>query len=93
MPVNFEGETLRGSRLLCLVLTGGPQEAFARTMSEIIAPFATIQSERAPWMPRGTQVPEEAQLNKNEEFLSAGLRQALTKWWLKIHIPKRPIGT
>jgi hypothetical protein len=74
----------RGSRARCILLTNGPDEVVASRLSDLAAPFATIDPKRHRWMPRGLAEPKEAKLGDALPFLSGEHREIMTGWWLAV---------
>lgn len=74
----------RGSRARCLLLTGGSDEAVARRLSALAAPFATVDPARHAWLPRGIAFPREAKLGEEAALLPAATREGLMDWWLAV---------
>jgi hypothetical protein len=72
----------RGSRPRCLILTEGTPAEVAGRLNGILDGHAMIDSSRCAWMPRGFREPDEAELGKAGDFLSAQEKEAVTSWWL-----------
>lgn len=84
LTIALEKRKLRGSRLRCLMLTSMPRQDVARTLTDLVAPFAVVHHDRDLWMPGGFKQPDEAKLGESACFLSPDRREQVTRWWLKI---------
>jgi hypothetical protein len=72
----------RGSRIRCLLLTDGSDGEVARRLSNLAAPFASVDPQQHAWMPRGLKDPGEARLARTPDFVSETDRDELLEWWL-----------
>jgi hypothetical protein len=75
---------LRGSRLRFLMLTSIPKEQIAKTLNDLVSPWASVDPLRDHWMPNGFLDSTEAKLGECQRFLSTDIRSKLTQWWLKV---------
>ena len=75
---------LRGSRLRFLMLTSGPREQVAETLTRLVSPLASVDPSHDRWMPNGFLHPKEARLAECEKLLLPEIRSKLTQWWLKV---------
>jgi hypothetical protein len=71
----------RGSKPRCHLLTNGPPEAIAATLTSLAAPFGTVAANDR-WMPDGFADLEEAQLHHAPRLLPPSVSRALGEWWL-----------
>jgi len=73
----------RGSKPRCHLLTHGAQDAVAKRLTALAAPFASV----APtdfWMPEGFADCNEATLPEAERLLPPEIRYELKRWWLAL---------
>lgn len=68
------------SRSWCLLLTEGPRAELAQRLSALVAPLATVNLNRPPWLPRGLAYPVKAKLCEMPDLLSLNHREAWTNW-------------
>lgn len=79
----IQSDKLRGSLLRCLQITGLPRAEVARKITELARPSGAIVSHVTDiWMPNGLMQPNEARIEREQEFLEADKREALKSWWL-----------
>ena len=74
----------KGSRRCCLSITDGTPEAVAARLTDLIQPFAVVQSSNLVYFPKGFGGPQEAKLGETEGLLSDEQREAVTTWWLAV---------
>ncbi len=74
----------RGSRARCLLLTEGSVAEVAQRLTDVAAPFASIDPARHVWLPQGFSNPREAKLGDEAALLSGTKRETLTAWWLAV---------
>lgn len=85
----------RGSRPRCLLVMDGDQSTVADRLTSLVELDDVQVNEEDFWMPQGLPVPtgeggwdrsrtKEAQLDKEEGFLSAEERKKVTNWWLAV---------
>jgi hypothetical protein len=82
--VSLPRRDLRGSRLRFLMLTSSPKEQVAKTLNDLVCPWASVDPSHDQWMPMGFLHPIEAKLGECEQFLPVKERELLTQWWLKV---------
>ena len=59
-------------------------ESIADRLRKIVKPYATVESEKAVYFPKGPEHPHEAKLGEAEGLLSPENREAVTAWWLEV---------
>ncbi len=73
----------RGSKPRCHLLTEGDDAEVAARLTAIIAPWGEVRPGHF-WLPRGFEDVSEGKLGETPGFLSDGLREQVSKWWLKV---------
>jgi len=73
-----------GSRMRCLLLTHQPDHVVADRLTQLVQPFAVINSDTDHWAPAGFTRSDELELGAAEDFLTSPQRQLLTGWWLDV---------
>ncbi len=79
--VTSPGSGFRGSRRGCLLLTDQSPEMAAKRLTELAQPFAFVDANSDHWMPAGFLNPQEAELDKVDEFLTRPQQKVLSEWW------------
>ena len=78
----FHPEDLKGSKLLCSLLTHGTRDEVAGRLSRLIGPIGRIDPSHN-WMPDGFVDREEAQLHRARRLFNRGSDgRSLGDWWL-----------
>ncbi len=67
-----------------MLLTTGQQREVAKHLTDLVAPWATVDPDRHRWMPGGLNAPNEAKLGESPGFLSESQRSEVTSWWLAV---------
>lgn len=77
----------RGSKPRCHLLTDGSPDIVAARLTEIAAPFATVDGRHDRWMPCGFDNVREATLPEADRLLPPEVRHELKRWWLTVSTP------
>ena len=74
------------------MLLSRPDTQVANSLSQLIAPHATVQTSDF-WMPRGFVDPQEPQLCKSTEFVPKEICDEMLNWWLAVRTnnPTTPV--
>jgi len=81
--IKFARRDFKGSRLHCLLATQQNETAVAEFLTSLVAPHASVDSEKHRWAPRGFLEPDEAKLGNVTGFLTDTQRQGIVNWWLE----------
>jgi hypothetical protein len=74
----------KGSRVRCLLLTEGPRAQVAQRLTDLVAPFATVDADQHCWHPSGLADREEVEIDKAPDLLPPEQRELLIGWWLAV---------
>ena len=80
--ITFPRRDFKGSRLRCLMLTNLPDDTFAKALTDLASPHATVAPGHLQ-APHGFLQPDEAKLGETPGFLSDSQRAEITGWWLE----------
>ena len=79
----LKAKDFKGSRQRCLMLLSRFEAQVADSLTELVSPYATVQTSDF-WRPRGFTDPAEPELCKTTEFLPQEICDEVLNWWLAI---------
>ena len=75
---------VRGSQQRCQTLTGLPRAQVAALLTDLARPSGALVTPADQWLPIGPGTPLEARLDREPDFVTTEIREALLTWWLVV---------